>query len=152
MHLKLAAFNDPGHGFVRVPADVILALKLENSISNCSYMSPKYVYLEEDSDWTKFRDAVHAAGWTVWIVKESYSDKPSHVRNYAPYNVEFLGGLKIGDVIHDDCVNRYKVIADRGSSYRIEYLPREVIPGKPVTYRLPKRAKLVGWTREKIAP
>ena len=41
-------FEDPGHGWLRVPISEIEPIK--DKISSCSYMRGKYVYLEEDGD------------------------------------------------------------------------------------------------------
>jgi hypothetical protein len=52
-------YEDPGHGWLKVPRKELVELGIENEISPYSYMSGsgRMVYLEEDSDLSKFARA-----------------------------------------------------------------------------------------------
>ena len=49
--LKLTKFNDPGHGWLRVPLKIIRKMQANGLVlSGYSYQSKRYAYLEEDCD------------------------------------------------------------------------------------------------------
>jgi major membrane immunogen (membrane-anchored lipoprotein) len=79
-HYKLNFFSDPGHGWLEVPE----ALYKESKIvaSQYSYYSPKkkMVYLEEDSDASKFMKAMAAMGITI-ETKDINVNGESNIRN-----------------------------------------------------------------------
>ncbi len=47
-------YDDGAHGWLRVEHSFILALSIENDVSDYSYMDTSYVYLEEDQDASTF--------------------------------------------------------------------------------------------------
>lgn len=59
METKYLFISDPGHGWLRVPKSVIKSMGIADKITHYSYMSEKYVYLEEDCDCTMFFRALN---------------------------------------------------------------------------------------------
>jgi len=80
-------FNDPGHGWVKVPAAEILGLGIADKISSYSYVSPsgKFAYLEEDRDMQVWWNAKRDRG-DEWSVDSVNSKGPSSIRNYPHYS------------------------------------------------------------------
>lgn len=68
---RLTFFHDPGHGWLRVPLEQIVALGLheEGCISRYSFIerwgtgNRAYAYLEEDLDAGVYTEARRTAGW-----------------------------------------------------------------------------------------
>ena len=84
-------FTDPGHGWLKVKKSELIALKIAEKISSCSYEKNGFVYLEEDCDMhlfveTKFpvrKDAIH---FMQNSVKYNHTDHQSTIRNYNLYS------------------------------------------------------------------
>lgn len=53
---KIKMWEDPGHGWLQVPMELINALKKEKAlkVTGYSYKDKDFAYLEEDSDLTSF--------------------------------------------------------------------------------------------------
>ena len=66
--VKIVFFSDPGHGWGRVPCNLIDELGIADKISEFSYQDRGYVYLEEDCDLPRFISALHSAGFNEEIV------------------------------------------------------------------------------------
>lgn len=66
--VKIVFFSDPGHGWGRVPRNLIDELGIADKISEFSYQDKGYVYLEEDCDLPRFISALHSAGFSEEIV------------------------------------------------------------------------------------
>lgn len=49
--------EDCGHGWLQVPKSLAKHLKIENDISDCSYVDDEYFFLEEDCDMALFMKA-----------------------------------------------------------------------------------------------
>jgi hypothetical protein len=84
---KFNYYNDPGHGWVKVPRQKLIDLGILDKISSCSYQRGNQVYLEEDCDASHFVEAMKAIGKTVEY-RTFYCNKQSKIRNYwsfAPY-------------------------------------------------------------------
>lgn len=94
-------YNDPGHGWLKVPFKTLVALGIENDISAYSYMFGQFAYLEEDCDFSKFQHAMQHAGQNFRIV-DKQTNKDSKIRGYHGYSAsQFLTmpeGI-IGEVI-----------------------------------------------------
>lgn len=67
-------FHDPGHGWLRVPHKMILALGIAAEISGYSYVDKDYVYLEEDCDYSRFCDAWEKYTGLKWSHAEQCRD------------------------------------------------------------------------------
>ena len=57
--MKYTFYEDPGHGWLKVPTLELRELGIAHKISTCSFIHPsgKSVYLEEDCDLTTFMEA-----------------------------------------------------------------------------------------------
>lgn len=63
-------YEDPGHGWLRVPRAELAALGIERAITPYSYANEEHAYLEEDCDAVTFVAA--KAGHCVSGWKEAY--------------------------------------------------------------------------------
>ena len=82
VNLKLTFHEDPGHGWVEVPVDLLRALRLSpGDFSECSFISkadgPKVVFLEEDIDAPKFSHHAREAGWKI-TYETKYTEERFH--------------------------------------------------------------------------
>ena len=82
--LTLNFYQDPGHGWVRVPLQLLEDLGIAEQISSYSYMRGAYAYLEEDCDLSRLLGAAQAAGLTVKL-REFHTNNQSRIRGYRPY-------------------------------------------------------------------
>ena len=48
--MKLTYYQDPGHGWVKVPRKLLTELGVADKVSSFSYQRGDFVYLEEDCD------------------------------------------------------------------------------------------------------
>lgn len=78
--LHLIWFSDPGHAWLRVKKADVVTLGVHGLISQYSYHSGAFAFLEEDQDAGVFLDAAQEAGYIVNI-QEDASDKDSRVRS-----------------------------------------------------------------------
>jgi len=87
--MKYHKYDDPGHGWLKVPKSKLLQLGIADNISSYSYMRGENAYLEEDSDCTKFCDALEKEKGSAInfseIVISHIGDKSSKIRSYACY-------------------------------------------------------------------
>lgn len=86
-------FTDPGHGWLKVPADDLVQLHIEDKVSYCSYISPsgKFAYLEEDCDAPMFEKAYKALiGCNLKVQQRNSPIRPSTIRNMVSYNKKYL--------------------------------------------------------------
>lgn len=87
---KYTYYQDPGHGWLRVPFEDLEQMDLVDKISTYSYISTngKWAYLEEDQDMFIFLNALwnaHVPKEDVKIV-EQYTDRYSRIRSYPHFN------------------------------------------------------------------
>ena len=82
--IKLHATTDPGHGWLKVPMELINRLKLGTKISIYSYRAAGYAFLEEDHDWVIFDKAMEKEG-LEFKIKHSHTDKSSVIREYPQF-------------------------------------------------------------------
>ena len=81
---KFIAYEDPGHGWVKVSRFLLLKLGIENKITSYSYQKGDYVYLEEDCDFSTFYDAMSKADKVIQVVSR-HTDKQSKIRSYESF-------------------------------------------------------------------
>lgn len=100
--LKVTEFSDSQHGWLAVKRSLINELGLANEISHFSYQKGETVYLEEDSDATKFLKAYaikHTGTFENWRelfdITVKRSDR-SAIRSYAAYNPNKVENLTVG--------------------------------------------------------
>ena len=89
---KFVAYEDPGHGWVKVPYTLLVKLGIEKTISSYSYQRGDFVYLEEDCDYTKFYDAMSNNDIVIQLVSK-HTNKQSKIRSYNSYQVRAWHGL-----------------------------------------------------------
>lgn len=78
-------YNDPGHGWGRVPRALLAELGIEDEISSYSYQRGQYVYLEEDCDLSKFMIAFYGRHGMRPQFKDSHTNRDSKIRSYDRY-------------------------------------------------------------------
>lgn len=94
-------YNDPGHGWLKVPFKTLVALGIENDISAYSYMYGEHAYLEEDGDFHRFRDSMGYAKKNFRII-DKRSNGDSKIRGYRCYSASQFATMPkgiIGEVI-----------------------------------------------------
>lgn len=105
--LKYTFFSDPGHGWLRVPTKDMLEIMGDDFklITRYSYTSrpkmnelPRYVYLEEDCDCSRFSHQVEAKGATLEI-KVKNSNSESSIRGYNKFSVDYIKACLVDDDI-----------------------------------------------------
>jgi hypothetical protein len=85
--MKKRTFNyyqDPAHGWVKVPVKLLQKLNIEKEISAYSYFRGDYAYLEEDLDASLFDKSMVENGFGT-IYKQFHTNKSSKIRNYKSY-------------------------------------------------------------------
>jgi len=82
--MKFDFYEDPGHGWAKVPLKLIEKLNLEKDISPFSYIRGDYVYLEEDGDLSKFVVSMKLKGKTTEF-RMHHTNRSSKIRNYDSY-------------------------------------------------------------------
>jgi len=87
--MKFQFFSDPGHGWLKVQKSLIKKLGIQNKISTYSYMRDDNIYLEEDSDLTKFIKSMKEIGKTVEF-RKNHTNRTSKIRNYLSYDKNSL--------------------------------------------------------------
>jgi hypothetical protein len=80
----LKFFEDPGHGWLEVPMDLIRALGVAADISGYSYRKGTMAYLEEDCDAAVFLEAFRKQYGTSPALDRVYQD-PTPIRSYSRY-------------------------------------------------------------------
>lgn len=86
--MKLDFYEDPAHGWLKVPKELLTKLGIAAKITAYSYMHGNYAYLEEDCDATLFADALEATGEKFEIDERHITDGQSAIRNYPSFSVE----------------------------------------------------------------
>lgn len=82
-------YNDPGHGWLRVPRSELVELEIDGLISGYSYISPdgRWVYLEEDMDAGVYITARVLAGLGWPATREHHANNDSRIRRYPRFPV-----------------------------------------------------------------
>ena len=92
--VKFKKYSDAGHGWLKVPLELIYKLGIEKSITVCSYMHKTNAYLEEDLDMTTFFKAYLKKDELAWEDIAKYidympqSNKQSRISNYEFFTVK----------------------------------------------------------------
>ena len=84
--MKFDFYSDPGHGWLKVSKEVLkkyIGKDWRKIFSSFSYEKGKYVYLEEDSDVSRFKNWMEAGGQTVEIRQRPQTNSRSRIRNYS---------------------------------------------------------------------
>jgi hypothetical protein len=79
------AYTDPGHGWVKVPKTILVALNIADKITAFSYQRGEYAYLEEDCDVSTFVAAYEKKNGMRPTLKNRHTNKQSRIRQYEDY-------------------------------------------------------------------
>ena len=91
-------FQDPGHGWVRVPVSLLEELGLIEKITTYSFVKGDYAYLEEDQDASTWVAAMKAANKDFTLV-EKHTNNSSTIRNYPSFskaNIDLFKAIQVG--------------------------------------------------------
>lgn len=85
-------YEDPGHGWLKVPIKELIKLNIADKITGYSYMQNEHAYLEEDCDLATFVNAKYPnkedqSTFFKTKVKTFISNKNSKIRNYNPFKI-----------------------------------------------------------------
>jgi len=80
-------YEDPGHGWLAVPMDHLIALGVADKITGYSYLLGNTAYLEEDCDLGVFVLAYKEKFGKLPIFKQKYQEN-CHIRHYPNYDYE----------------------------------------------------------------
>lgn len=116
-NIKVTFIDTAGHGYYSVSKKDIEKLDLVQSISHYSGHNLTRVFLEEDSDATKFFETADNMGYTV-VVKSSYNERFRIIHNYDPSCFRIAVGDKVKLINGETCLIT-------GMDYRSIYLERE---------------------------
>ena len=83
--MKLDFYEDPGHGWLAVPLELLDRLGLLDQVSRYSYLRGRYAHLEEDCDYSLFARAMNDRG-LFFTVKHHHTDNRSRIRNYCHFH------------------------------------------------------------------
>lgn len=79
--------QDPSHGWIKAPINLLAELEILGSISTYSYVRGAYVYLEEDCDAAVFMNAFNARfGVDPKLKSKVARNKYSKIRSYDQFN------------------------------------------------------------------
>lgn len=88
---------DPGHGWLKVRQDDLIALGIANNISAYSYRRGIYAYLEEDRDAVIFVDAYRKTTGREPMCRHRHADRRSRIRDY-----DMFASPLTGESYHDE--------------------------------------------------
>lgn len=83
MKRTFVVYNDPGHGWAKVPFDVIdeIGMKLED-FSSYSYLKRRHIYLEEDCDMSLFAKRFNEHHGVAPAWRDRHCNNESKIRHY----------------------------------------------------------------------
>lgn len=82
--IKLTSTSDPGHGWLRVPVQLISKTDVYHRISEFSYIDKNFVYLEEDCDAGLVIKSLESQGYKLEIKHRNV--ERTNIRNKARYS------------------------------------------------------------------
>jgi hypothetical protein len=80
-------YCDPGHGWVKVPMQVLRELNIAGMITQYSYRKNDDAYLEEDMDLETFVMAYEAKHKCPPKIVTQHSNRSSRIRSYPLYTM-----------------------------------------------------------------
>jgi len=83
--MKLDFYEDPGHGWLAVPLELLDRLGLVDKVSTYSYIRGGLAHLEEDCDYSLFAAAMREHG-IPFTVREHRCNGRSRIRSYSCYH------------------------------------------------------------------
>ena len=129
-------YNDPAHGWLKVPLKDIEKLDLIKYISKYSRWNGDFVYLEEDCDLGIYLNAMRAQGYKIGI-KAHYVNRLSRIRDYKSFLHPTQPAQRITQ--NDDCywrnvIDRFYKIAKQKVDLAIKFNVFEVYENDKVRY------------------
>ena len=91
-NLKLNYYTDPGHGWVSVKLQTLIALGIHNKISTYSYIRGKSAYLEEDCDLGLLFKTCDSIGLKIDLTPK-HTNNRSPIRSYDIYQPHKCVGI-----------------------------------------------------------
>jgi hypothetical protein len=85
MQTKFDFYEDPSHGWCKVPKSVLNTLGIASKISPYSYERGEFAYLEEDCDLSVLHDAFLERGLLLNFRTHVCRNKQSKIRSYSSY-------------------------------------------------------------------
>lgn len=85
MKKTFTKYEDPAHGWVKVPLELLKELGIEDQITGFSFMTFTDAYLEEDVDETTFVNAYKKKYGEFPKLNTRHANKESKCRSYGPY-------------------------------------------------------------------
>lgn len=85
--ITIPFYQDPGHGWFKVPKKLLQQLGIAEKISTYSYMRGDFAYLEEDCDAYLLINSMKRDN-IKYSFKDFVSDKSSKIRSYNSYSVK----------------------------------------------------------------
>lgn len=86
--------TDASHGWICVKIAELEALGIADKITGFSYMRKQSAYLEEDTDYTTYLNALKSRGYELETVDGKIFDKPHPIRRFQPYQYGSSATLK----------------------------------------------------------
>ena len=86
--MRFDFYEDPGHGWLAVPLELLDRLQLLDRVSHYSYLRGRLAHLEEDCDASLFLATARQAGLAITFRDVTCADRHSRIRNYDPYSPE----------------------------------------------------------------
>jgi hypothetical protein len=86
MQKTFIAYNDPSHGWGKIPLSLINEIGISKQISFYSYVKGDYAYLEEDADLTLFIESYEKKFGFKPKFNDKNCDNPSRIRTYPRYS------------------------------------------------------------------
>lgn len=98
-------YDDPGHGWLKVPLTLLDELGIRDRISTSSFQRGGFAYLEEDVDASLFIETVEKRCGSEPKVKVHIADRTSAVTRYAPYHTTPATAFKVGETYYDRSIS-----------------------------------------------
>ena len=86
--------QDPGHGWLCVKIAELEALGIADKITGFSYMRKQSAYLEEDTDYTTYLNALKERGIELETVDGKIFNKDHPIKRFQPYQYGDSATLK----------------------------------------------------------
>jgi hypothetical protein len=83
--MKLDFYEDPGHGWLAVPLELLDSLGLVDRVSSYSYIRGRFAHLEEDCDYSLFAAAMRERN-APFTLREHRCNGRSRIRSYSSYH------------------------------------------------------------------
>jgi hypothetical protein len=132
---KFHAYNDPGHGWAKVPVKFLEELGVMDEITPYSYLLGEHAYLEEDQDASTFVRALEAKGIPfAWV--SHHTNRRSKIRDYPAFSrqmVENMRKVPVEGMVIDYYGNKYQLLRPVAGSWQVRHA------GSGVVYRMALR-------------